>query len=186
MAPGLRLPTSGSRGPTPERFPTASESPTSLARPRSSSSRLRFSVVWRPWSRRRDRTRCATTGRLRIGRACAEEKVAGFGLPSDSPPEASAPVTGLEPEPDPQPDHTNTRRRAWAKLLARVFEHDVLICLTCGGPRTIIAAVTDLDVAATILEHLGLPTEQPVVHSARAPPDPGHDQRDSDEHDALA
>ena len=31
--PGLRLPTSGSRGPTRERFPTASESPTSLPSP---------------------------------------------------------------------------------------------------------------------------------------------------------
>jgi hypothetical protein len=67
-----------------------------------------------------------------------------------------------------------------------VFEHDVLVCPSCGGPRTIIAAVTDLDVAAKILEHLGLPTEKPVVHHAREPPDPSHNQRDSGEHDCLA
>jgi hypothetical protein len=38
------------------------------------------------------------------------------------------------------------------------------------SPRTIVAAITDLDVAQAILEHLGLPTEQPVLHAARAPP----------------
>jgi hypothetical protein len=61
-------------------------------------------------------------------------------------------------------------RLPWAKLLARVFREQVLVCPSCQGPRTIVAAITDLDVAQAILEHLGLPTEQPVLHAARAPP----------------
>ncbi len=61
-------------------------------------------------------------------------------------------------------------RQAWARLLARVFEHQVLVCPTCQGPRKIIAAITDTAVAATILQHLGLPTDLPALHGARAPP----------------
>jgi hypothetical protein len=71
-----------------------------------------------------------------------------------------------------EPEHTRTKgyRLAWAKLLARVFQEQVLVCPSCNGPRTIVAAITDLDVAASILENLRLPTEQPTLKSARAPP----------------
>jgi hypothetical protein len=68
---------------------------------------------------------------------------------------------------------SKTQRMAWAMLLARVFEHDVLVCPTCGGPRTIIAAVTDLDAARAILDQLGLTTKQAIDHGARAPPSIG-------------
>lgn len=61
-------------------------------------------------------------------------------------------------------------RVRWAKLLARVFEHQVLCCPHCGARRTIVAAITDRDVAAAILLHLDLPTDAPVLAPARAPP----------------
>jgi hypothetical protein len=71
---------------------------------------------------------------------------------------------------DAEPMQTKGYRLLWAKLLARVFREQVLVCPSCRGPRTIIATITDLDVAVTILDHLGLPTEQPVLQTARAPP----------------
>ncbi len=61
-------------------------------------------------------------------------------------------------------------RLRWAQLLARVFGHQVLICPSCGHARTIIAAITERDVAAKLLVHLGLPTDVPVLAQARAPP----------------
>jgi hypothetical protein len=50
------------------------------------------------------------------------------------------------------------RRLAWAKLLSRVFEVDLLVCSLCGGRRRIVEAVTHPD---KIAEHL---------RGARAPP----------------
>lgn len=61
-------------------------------------------------------------------------------------------------------------RMRWAQLLARVFGHQVLTCPTCGQARTIIAAITERDVAAKLLAHLGLPTDVPEFAQARPPP----------------
>jgi hypothetical protein len=54
------------------------------------------------------------------------------------------------------------RRTAWADLLQRVFEVDALRCPDCGGRMRVLSAITDPDVAAGILECVGM--------SARAPP----------------
>ncbi len=91
------------------------------------------------------------------------DHVVGWGLDGAVVPEARA---GDDTEAPPRSRY----RQAWAQLLARVFEHQVLLCPRCQGPRTIIAAFTDKAVAATILEHLGLPTDLPVMQGARAPP----------------
>ncbi len=61
-------------------------------------------------------------------------------------------------------------RMRWARLLARVFGHQILLCPSCGHTRTIVAAITERDVAAKLLVHLGLPTDVPVLAQARAPP----------------
>jgi hypothetical protein len=58
----------------------------------------------------------------------------------------------------------------WAHRLARVFEHDLLRCDHGGARRTVIAAITDADVAAGILIHLGLPTETRQLAPPRTPP----------------
>jgi hypothetical protein len=62
-------------------------------------------------------------------------------------------------------------RHPWAELLKRVFLVDVLRCTRCGGRRRILAAITEGRVIRAILDALGLPTEPPVVHPARGPPD---------------
>ena len=82
--------------------------------------------------------------------------------PSDA--EAEAEVSA-----DPAPT-ANGYRVAWAKLLARIFGHQVLTCPSCGSPRTILAAITERDVAAKLLDHLHLPTDVPELARARPPP----------------
>jgi hypothetical protein len=62
-------------------------------------------------------------------------------------------------------------RHPWADLLRRVFGLEVLRCPTCGGRRRILAAITQGPVIRAILSSLGLPTEAPVVASARSPPE---------------
>jgi hypothetical protein len=55
--------------------------------------------------------------------------------------------------------------------MKRVFLVDVLRCPRCGDRRRILAAITEGRVVRAILTSLGLPTEAPVVHPARGPPD---------------
>jgi hypothetical protein len=56
--------------------------------------------------------------------------------------------------------------------LRRVFAVDVLTCPDCGGPRRLIATVTDGLVVYRILDHLGLPSSPTTIAPARAPPEP--------------
>jgi len=71
----------------------------------------------------------------------------------------------LSPEEQPQPASEDVPlappgrkafRMAWAELLARVWEADVLTCSRCGGERRIIAAITKPMLICRILQHLGL------------------------------
>ncbi len=63
---------------------------------------------------------------------------------------------------DPDP---TTRRRcspSWARLLAKVFQVDPLVCRRCGGPLKVVAYITDSLAIRQILEHLDLsPPEKP-------------------------
>jgi hypothetical protein len=61
-------------------------------------------------------------------------------------------------------------RLRWARLLARVFGHEMMTCPHCGEARRIIAAITERAVVVKLLAHLGLPTEAPAATPARAPP----------------
>ena len=69
-------------------------------------------------------------------------------------------------------------RIRWAQLIKRVFKKDLEACPHCGGQRVLIAFITDAPVVHRILSHIGLPTEQPAVAPARAPPqfDMGFDE----------
>jgi hypothetical protein len=60
----------------------------------------------------------------------------------------------------------------WASLLKRVFLEDALAC-PCGGRRTIVSDVQEHDAVVAILDHLGLPTEAPLVARARDPAELG-------------
>jgi len=56
---------------------------------------------------------------------------------------------------------------AWADLMRRAFETDVLACPRCGGRMQLIATIDDPAVIRKILTHLGL---SPDVPTARPPP----------------
>jgi hypothetical protein len=77
---------------------------------------------------------------------------------------------GEEAGAKPQEGRGPRRRMGWARLLKRVFKVDVESCQGCGGKLRVIAAVMDPGAIGKILGHLGLPTEVPKVHPARAPP----------------
>jgi len=58
-------------------------------------------------------------------------------------------------------------RVEWARLLARVFQVDVLECDACGGPMRVIAALTVPDAIHRYLDHVGLPSRAPPISPAR-------------------
>jgi hypothetical protein len=60
----------------------------------------------------------------------------------------------------------NKRRLRWAELLKRVFELDALRCPICRGKMRVLAAITQPDVAARILECLALPARAPPIAAA--------------------
>jgi hypothetical protein len=65
-------------------------------------------------------------------------------------PEADATAATVEPPP---------RRRcsaSWARLIAKVYHVDPLVCLRCGQRMSILAFVSDQHCISRILEHLGL------------------------------
>jgi len=55
------------------------------------------------------------------------------------------------------------RNYAWAELLKRVFEFDVLACPRCGARMRILAAINSPDAIQKILACLGLPTRAPPI-----------------------
>ena len=54
------------------------------------------------------------------------------------------------------------RKRAWARLLAQVYEIDALVCPKCGCEMTVVAVIQDPVEIRDILAHL--------VKTGRAPP----------------
>ena len=65
---------------------------------------------------------------------------------------------------------TQTYRRSWATLLARVFRIDVTRCPDCGGRMKIIAALTDPRSIRRCLRGMGLPARAPPITPARPRP----------------
>jgi hypothetical protein len=56
-------------------------------------------------------------------------------------------------------DHPPARRRcppSWARLIAKVYQVDPLVCTRCGRRMSILAFVSDQHSISRILEHLGL------------------------------
>jgi hypothetical protein len=60
-------------------------------------------------------------------------------------------------------------RSAWARLIAKVYEVDPLICPRSEGTMKVIAVIERPAVVRQILDHLGLPSG---AGSLRTPPDP--------------
>ena len=74
-------------------------------------------------------------------------------------------------------------RQAWAKLIAKVWLEDPLMCARCGGEMKVIAFIQTPSVVEKILRHLASETTGPVGRptrcgrtrspsAARAPPEP--------------
>ena len=81
-------------------------------------------------------------------------------------PEASAvePCAALPVDEDRAEEEATRQRarpkyRAWADLMRRTFETDVLACPRCGGRMTVLATIDDPAVIHRILTHLGLSVE---------------------------
>jgi hypothetical protein len=58
------------------------------------------------------------------------------------------------------------RRRAWARLIRRVYEIDPLVCKNCGGSMRIISVILEPKVITKILSHLA----RKGIKPGRAPP----------------
>ena len=65
------------------------------------------------------------------------------------------------PDADP-PLCSAERRAAWARLIAKVYEVDPMVCPRCGSSMKALAVITDRREVAKILRHL--------VKTGRPPP----------------
>ncbi len=96
--------------------------------------------------------------------------------PADVP---TAPAESADCDPPPTPPEAPPGRRArpkyraWADLMRRTFESDVLACPRCGGRMVLLATIEDPAVIARILTHLGLSLDPGTPDPARAPPEEG-------------
>jgi hypothetical protein len=68
----------------------------------------------------------------------------------------------FEPLDDGEEVTVDARKRAWARLLAKVYEIDPLVCPKCGWEMRVIAVIQDPVEIGDILAHL--------VKTGRAPP----------------
>jgi hypothetical protein len=83
------------------------------------------------------------------------------------------------PTSEPQPSGATVQRETpppkarlnWADLLRRTFEIDIFTCDNCGGRRRVVALINKRSAAKRILEHLGLPADQPRLLPAQASPE---------------
>ncbi len=68
----------------------------------------------------------------------------------------------LRPAGEAEPPSRRRSSPSWARLLAKVFQVDPLVCRRCGGPLKVVAYITDSLAIRQILGHLGLsPPEKP-------------------------
>jgi len=69
-----------------------------------------------------------------------------------------------------EPEQPKKRRcsPSWARLIAKVFQADPLVCKHCGGPLKVVAYLTDSVAIRQILDHLDLsPLEKPPPPDVR-------------------
>src|SRR5437870_3332511 len=86
--------------------------------------------------------------------------------------EPCAPSTpGDDQRENAKPHHARPKYRAWADLMRRAYEADVLACPQCGGRMTVLATIEDPAGIRRILTHLGLSMETgEALPAARASP----------------
>ena len=59
------------------------------------------------------------------------------------------------------------RRRAWARLIRRVYEVDPLVCSNCGGEMRIVSVILEHRIITRILGHLA----RKGIEAGRGPPE---------------
>ena len=64
-------------------------------------------------------------------------------------------------------------RSAWARLIHKFYEVDLLVCAKCGAPMHVIALIDDAAIIRRILEHLGRWAPRQARKNQRAPPGGG-------------
>src|SRR5205823_3876263 len=70
-----------------------------------------------------------------------------------------------------KPGRASPKYPAWAELMHRAFEADVLACPRCGGRMVVLATIEDPAVIRRILTHLGASMEPgEALPAARASP----------------
>lgn len=72
-------------------------------------------------------------------------------------------------EGEEQTGNRSATRYLWAMLLARLYDVLPLLCPSCGAPMRIIAFITDTPANREILDHIGEPSTQPPLVTARGP-----------------
>lgn len=77
--------------------------------------------------------------------------------------------TTIRPIPEPT-TATPPGARAWARLIARIYEVDPLRCRRCGGSMQLIAFITERRVIVRILDHIGELKRAPRMAPIRGPP----------------
>ena len=95
-------------------------------------------------------------------------KVATAGHVPSANPEGAAPAEARAPPASAA--YVRPRHFAWADLLRRTFEIDILACPDCGNRLRLLATIEDRCVIERILLHLGLPTDPPAAAPARSTP----------------
>jgi hypothetical protein len=97
-------------------------------------------------------------------------RVVAYGTPSVDAPGANGSANGTD-----EPAAPVSRHSAWAVLMRRAFDIDVLACPRCGGRLRLMATVDEPDAIRAILAAIAASREL----AERAPPvaaspDPGH------------
>jgi Putative transposase len=87
-----------------------------------------------------------------------------------APPESDPTTENIEAIDEAQPPRRQGTYRAWADLLKRTFDFDVLRCTTCGGRMKLLAMVTAPKNIARYLRAIGEPTDTPGRSPSRGPP----------------
>jgi len=92
---------------------------------------------------------------------------------SHAPEDDAHPGVGPTPEknapPNAHPAPPRSTPMTWARLLARVFLADALLCPRCGARMQWVAALTDPDSIRTYLAGVGLPVDPPPIAPSRPP-----------------
>ena len=86
-----------------------------------------------------------------------------YGAPPGEAPVIASASTGANDEPTTAP---NARHWAWAALMRRAFDIDVLACPRCGGRLRLLSTAEDPDAIRAILAALAVSREL----GDRAPP----------------